>query len=184
MKNTFDRFNYDAAAEFYLQLRPPETIGTVAMRSFSTRRQDFGPNTLRLVARLARQWQQDQPSRRPVMIFYDNAQNIYSRRLPTWIELGIDVSGRRSTVMKESFRSTKPITELALNVLYRFNPPESDPDHKELVAKGLIEKTARTLRGEEKDWWIVRFNHVDGPARPSTRIPTWRPNRRELAISL
>lgn len=109
------------------------------------------------------------------MIFYDNAQNVYSRRPPTWKELGIDVVGGRSTVMEESFRSTKPITELALNVLYSFNPPESDPDHKELLARGLIEKTTRTLRGEQKGWWIIRFNHVDGPAptlHPYPDLPT------------
>lgn len=174
MRN-FGKFDYDAAAEAYLQLHPPDTIAPRCNAIFIDEAQDFGPNTLCLVARLAKQSQQNEPSRRPVMIFYDNAQNIYSRRLPTWIELGIDLRGRRSTVMEESFRSTKPITELALNVLYRFTSPESDPDHKELLARGLIEKTTRTLRGEEKDWWIVRFNHVHGPAptlHPCPDLPT------------
>src|SRR5690606_26147823 len=71
---------------------------------------------------------------------------------------GLDMRGR-SSVMKESFRSTRPITEFALNVLYRLQPPESDTDHKELVERGLIEETQRN----GKDWWNVRFNQVDGP---------------------
>jgi superfamily I DNA/RNA helicase len=65
----------------------------------------------------------------------------------------------RSTVMKESFRSTRPITEFALNVLYRLEPPGSNRDHKELVDLGLIEKVTR--RGDT--WWNVRFNQVEGP---------------------
>lgn len=65
----------------------------------------------------------------------------------------------RSTIMKESFRSTKPISEFALNVLYSLQPPETDPDHKELIEKRLIEKTVRN--GET--WWEVRFNQIDGP---------------------
>jgi len=63
-------------------------------------------------------------------------------------------------VMKESFRSTVPITEFALNVLYKLQPPEADADHKELVERGLVERTQRN--GVE--WWRVRFNQVDGPA--------------------
>src|SRR5208283_337906 len=85
-------------------------------------------------------------------------QNHYGRSTPKWIDLGIDLRGR-STVMKESFRSTRPITEFALNVLYRLKPPESDPDHKELIDRGLIERTKRN----GKDWWLVRFNQVNGP---------------------
>ena len=61
--------------------------------------------------------------------------------------------------MKESFRSTRPITEFALNVLYRLQPPGTSPDHKELVTRGLIERSPR--KGAE--WWNVRFNQVDGP---------------------
>ena len=164
--NDFGKYDYDAASEAYLQLCPPDRINPRCDAVFIDEAQDFGPNTLRVVVRLAKQSQQDEPSKRPVMIFYDNAQNIYARRPPTWVEVGIDVVGR-STVMEESFRSTKPITELALNVLYRFKPPESDPDHRELLARGLIEKTMR----HGKEWWAVRFNHVDGPAPKVHKYP-------------
>jgi superfamily I DNA/RNA helicase len=65
----------------------------------------------------------------------------------------------RSTVMKESFRSTRPITEFALNVLYSLSDPKADPDHRELIDRGLIEETNR--RG--RSWWQVRFNQIHGP---------------------
>ena len=65
----------------------------------------------------------------------------------------------RSFVMQESFRSTKPITEFALNVLYRLQPTEKSSDHAELIDRGLIERIDRS--GEE--WWDVRFNQTHGP---------------------
>jgi len=162
----FDDYEYDRASEAYLKLCPPDQISPRCDAIFIDEAQDFGPNTLRLVSRLAKQPQADEPSKRPVMIFYDNAQNVFQRKPPTWAELGIDVVGR-STVMEESFRSTKPITEFALNVLYRFVPPESDPDHRELLHRGLIEETKRN----GKDWWIVRFNHIDGPMPTVHKFP-------------
>ena len=118
----------------------------------------MGPNTLKLLSAIVRQKDDEDANSRAVNIFYDNAQNIYGRRTPKWTELGLDMRGR-STVMKESFRSTKPVTEFALNVLYRLRPPGQNPDHRELVSRGLIEPTERN--GE--NWWNVRFNQVDGP---------------------
>ncbi len=118
----------------------------------------MGPNALKLLTALVDRSDVDDPKSRAVNIFYDNAQNIYARGTPTWSDIGLDMRGR-STVMKESFRSTKPITEFALNVLYRLQPPESDPDHKELIERGLIERTTR----DGAAWWVVRFNQVDGP---------------------
>jgi hypothetical protein len=151
-------FDYDAAAAKYLSRKPLEDIAPRCDALFIDEAQDMGPNTLKLLARIVRQADDADANSRSVNIFYDNAQNIYDRGAPTWSELGLDMRGR-STVMKESFRSTKPITEFALNVLYRLQPPESNPDHKEMVARGLIERTERN----GTDWWTVRFNQVDGP---------------------
>src|SRR5262249_30444968 len=113
----------------------------------------------KLLSALVEQTDPANPKSRAVNIFYDNAQNIYGRTTPKWTEMGLDMRGR-STVMKESFRSTRPVTEFALNVLYRLQPPEADPDHKELVRLGLVEQTAR----KAGPWWNVRFNQVEGPA--------------------
>lgn len=157
------QFEYDDAAAAYLAKRAVDAISPRCDALFIDEAQDLGPNTLKLLSAIVRQTDENDSNSRSVNIFYDNAQNIYRRGTPTWSELGLDMRGR-STVMKESFRSTKPITEFALNVLYRLQPPESGPDHKELVSRGLIEKTQRN----GTDWWTVRFNQIDGP-KPSFR---------------
>jgi superfamily I DNA/RNA helicase len=88
--------------------------------------------------------------------------------MPTWAPLGIDVRGR-STVMKESFRSTKEIGEFAFNALYRLQPFEMNEDHKELLDRGLIERTIRN----ERPWWKIRFNQNSGP-KPTVKEYTDR----------
>ncbi len=52
-----------------------------------------------------------------IVIFYDDAQNIYGRPRPTWSKLGIQISGRRTFVMRTCFRNSKQIIEFAFNVL-------------------------------------------------------------------
>lgn len=120
--------------------------------------QDCGNATLGLLARLVAPRDADQPGQRAINIFYDNAQNVYRRSTPRWVDLGLDMVGR-STVMKESYRSTLPATEFALNVLYRLENPDGDPDHAELLARDLLHEEQRNGRR----WWRVRFNEVDGP---------------------
>ena len=151
-------FDYDAAAAQYLERKPFEKLKARCHAMFIDEAQDMGKNTLKLLAGLVEQSDPADPKSRAVNIFYDNAQNVYRRKKFTWSEIGIDVQGR-STVMKESFRSTKPITEFALNFLYHFRSPETDPDHNELLKRGLVEETSRN--GQK--WWDVRFNQVDGP---------------------
>lgn len=154
--------NYDAAAQRLLQKSSRgEGIGLGCNALFVDEGQDLGPNTFKLLNKLIRPnsagdglW---------ISIFYDNAQNIYGRSTPKWKDIGYNLQGGRSTIMKESFRSTKPITEFALNVLYQLAPPE-DEDHKELVRLGLIEPES----WGESNWWSVHFNQVDGP------FPTFR----------
>lgn len=161
-------FEYDAAAQQYLATVPPAQIVAQCDALFVDEAQDAGPNTLRLLTALVRQTQVDEPNSRAVMIFYDNAQNIYRRATPIWAEFGLGMTGR-SVVMKESFRSTKPIAEFALNVLYKLKPAEvKHKEHKELlVDHGLIEYTQR----QGKPWWDVRFNQIDGPLPSFHQFP-------------
>jgi len=151
-------FDYDKAAEVVLERMGLGGVASCCEALFIDEAQDLGPSALRLLTKLVSQSDPTDPNSRSVNIFYDNAQNIYDRATPKWSEIGLDMRGR-STVMKESFRSTKPITEFALNVLYRLSSMEESSDHKELQTRGLIE------RGERlgKDWWNVRFNQIDGP---------------------
>lgn len=153
-----DRYDYDGAAKAYLDKMPADRIAHRCEAIFIDEAQDMGSNTLRLLSALVRKTDPKDENSRSVNIFYDNAQNIYGRSMPKWSDFDLDMRGR-STIMKESFRSTRPIVELALNVLYRLQPPETNQDHKELVESGLVEEAKRN----NAKWWNVRFNQVHGP---------------------
>lgn len=62
---------------------------------------------------------------RNLIVFYDDAQNLYARPRPNWRSLGIEMSGGRSTVMRRCFRNTREIVELAYNVLLGSAAPEA-----------------------------------------------------------
>lgn len=115
--------------------------------------QDFGAEALRVVIGLTR----EREGRRAVLIFYDNAQNLYQRRPPSWKELGVDMRGR-SDVMRESFRSTRPVVEVALNVLDRLKPLRGDEDMRDLEQRGLLVEGQR----QGQPWWEARFCSQQG----------------------
>jgi superfamily I DNA/RNA helicase len=148
---------YEFANRTAALLRFP--VEPVCHALFVDEAQDFGEPTLAYLTKLVKPSSTSGRNERSVNIFYDNAQNLYRRGTPTWSTLGLDMRGR-STVMKESFRSTRPITEFALNVLYRLQPPDSDPDHRELISRDLLDSEERNGR----KWWNIRFNQVAGPA--------------------
>ena len=62
---------------------------------------------------------------RNLIVFYDDAQNLYARPRPNWRSLCIEMSGGRSTVMRRCFRNTREIVELAYNVLLGSAAPEA-----------------------------------------------------------
>ncbi|MGL4943812.1 MAG: AAA domain-containing protein [Thermoguttaceae bacterium] len=178
-----DVFDYDGKAATILDSLANGDIVPRCRALFIDEAQDMGPNTLRLLFKLVAPWTglvaddgevaPRTAEEKPVYIFYDNAQNVYGRSNPTWSHLGIDVKGR-STVMKESFRTTHEIAEFALNVLYRLKPSVmNDDDHKELVSRELVAATSRNGRV----WWSVRFNQNAGP-RP--RVTQYRSRQEEF----
>lgn len=79
--------------------------------------QDFVPEEYEVLREIIRP--HPETGEKPILIFYDNAQNVYGRPQPTWSSVGIDVArGDRTRVMTECFRNTTQILELAFNVLY------------------------------------------------------------------
>lgn len=151
-------FDYDRAAEEFLNRQDAAALMPRCSALFIDEAQDMGPSTLKLLLSLVEQTDAEDPNSRSAHIFYDNAQNIYGRKTPKWSEFGLDMRGR-STIMRESFRSTTPIAEFAVNVLHRLSPPDQRQDQNELMEMGLIEKGERN--GEE--WLHVRFSQIDGP---------------------
>jgi superfamily I DNA/RNA helicase len=146
-----DRYDYEGQATQILE------AGAVEPRfaaTFVDEAQDLGHETLRLLIGLT---EVDPRGGRAVLVFYDNAQNVYGRPPPRWKELGLDLRGR-SDVMKESFRTTRQNTELALDVLDRLRPVERDPDLRELAA------TEPPLLWRDDVGWHADFCSVDGQA--------------------
>ncbi len=145
-----------AAAEYLKSFPGPEPVCRIM---FIDESQDFGPDTLRLLAMLTEQAESSDHNSKNLNLFYDNAQNIYDREMPRWTDLGVDLRGR-STVMEESFRSTRPIAEYALNVLCRLTDAAKRAEHRELVRRDLVRRQKLT---EGRTWWHVRYNETGGP---------------------
>jgi superfamily I DNA/RNA helicase len=155
--NDFD-FDYDRAAEEFLQRQDVASLLPRCTALFIDAAQDMGPSTLRLLLSIVEQTDEGDPNSRPAHIFFDNAQNVYGRKTAKWTEFGLDMRGR-STILRESFRSTKPIMELAVNVLQRLSICVDAEDQNELAELGLIEIGKR----DGRDWLSVNFCQVDGP---------------------
>jgi hypothetical protein len=83
-----------------------------------------------------------------IVIFYDDAENLYARPRPTWSQIGINVvGGGRSRVMKECFRNSREIVEFAFNVLLGSRAPAEEKvqareyaDVTYLKENGLVEE--------------------------------------------
>lgn len=155
--NRFE-FDYDRAAEEFLNCHDQSEMLPRCSALFIDEAQDMGPSTLKLLLSLVEQTDSEDPNSRSAHIFYDNAQNIYGRKTPKWTEFGLDMRGR-STIMRESFRSTTPVTELAINILNQLTPKDKRQDQQELVEMGLVE---RTQSGNE-EWLKIRYNQIGGP---------------------
>ena len=151
-------FDYDRAAEEFLNRQDVDDLLPRCSALFIDEAQDIGPATLRLLLSIVEQADKEDANSRSAHIFYDNAQNVYDTKTPKWSDFGLDMRGR-STIMRESFRSTTPITELAVNVLSRLSESSKRQDQQELLQLGLLEKTDRN--GEV--WLRVRYNQIDGP---------------------
>lgn len=151
-------FDYDRAAEQFLRLQDSATMLPRCSAMFIDEAQDMGPSMLKLLLSLVQRSDVEDANSKPAHIFYDNAQNIYGRKTPTWSDFGIDVRGR-STIMRENFRSSNVIAELAVNTLHRLVGNDRQEDQNELLSMGLIEQVQ--MNGQS--WLKVRFNQVDGP---------------------
>jgi superfamily I DNA and RNA helicase len=113
--------------------------------------QDLGPIEYQLILDLVRP--NEITGEKPIMIFYDDAQNIYGRSRPIWKDLNINVVGERSNVMRECFRNTRQIVELAFNVLLGSQAPtdvrvqtRTYADISYLKERGVIEEAGDHIR--------------------------------------
>ncbi|GIK65475.1 MAG: DNA helicase [Chloroflexota bacterium] len=109
--------------------------------------QDFLPEDYALLLDLIKP--HPATGQKSLAVFYDDAQNLYGRPRPNWSQIGIDVQGKnRSRVMRECFRNTREVVELAFNVLLgTAAPPDvrvqtrGYADMASLLQNDLIEET-------------------------------------------
>jgi superfamily I DNA and RNA helicase len=108
--------NYLAQIEAFEKESPAAYSSALLDAIFVDEGQDLEPEEYALLLKLIRP---DAVSgEKTLIIYYDDAQNLYAKTRPVWKELGIDVQrGDRSRVMKECFRNTREIVQLAFNVL-------------------------------------------------------------------
>lgn len=109
--------------------------------------QDLLPDNFRLIRELFR----DRDVAPKLFLFYDDAQNIFARPRPNWSELGIALVGR-SDVMTEGFRSTRPVVEVAMNVLY--GTTREDPAAVPTRAFADLSHLAKGGHVVETEGWI------------------------------
>lgn len=100
--------------ESYIHLHPEKACQTQYDAIFIDEGQDFVPEEFQLLLSLLKL--DRTTGEENLVIFYDDAQNLYGRQRPNWKQIGIDVGGR-AKVMKECFRNTRQIVETAFNVL-------------------------------------------------------------------
>jgi len=111
--------------------------------------QDFHEHDYRVLLELCARTEANQPR---MFVFYDDAQNLYGLKRPTWSDLGLELRGR-SVVMDECFRNTRQIVEPAFNVLLGVHADDpqsvrtrSFADVHTLKEKALIEFQDRHLK--------------------------------------
>ena len=122
--------------------------------------QDFRDEEFKLLLSLIKPHPRTQD--KSIVIFYDDAQNLYARPRPTWSDIGISVvGGGRSRVMTECFRNTREIVEFAFNVLLG-SKASADQKVRTREYADVAYLKEKSIRGKQlieelEDRWEVHF---------------------------
>ena len=131
--------------------------------------QDFEPEEWLLLLDLVRP--HPKTEEKTLVVFYDDAQNLYGRKRPVWKDLGINFTGERSRVMRECFRNTRQIVELAFNVLLG---SQAQPDVR-VLTRGYADISYLKERGlveEVGDYFRVGFAEREYQVPQVQQFPT------------
>jgi superfamily I DNA and RNA helicase len=139
--------------------------------------QDLLPEEIQLLVRLARK---DAQGKQTLVIFYDNAQNIYGVPAPVWESLGVNIKGR-TTFMDRCMRNTRQTLELAFNVLVGSYAPAQTRVTTRTFAD-VANLRSRDLIIEHDDHFAVTFANRNGPD-PVVRIFRSGKEEREFTIN-
>jgi hypothetical protein len=121
--------------------------------------QDFESEEFRLLLDLVKP--DSQTGEKPIVVFYDDAQNLYGRTRPIWRDVGMNVVGERTHVLKECFRNSRQVIEIGLNVLLGSS---ASPDTRALTRTfaDIAYLKDRNLVQEEGSYVRVRFAEREG----------------------
>jgi superfamily I DNA and RNA helicase len=121
--------------------------------------QDFDPEEYKLLLDLVKT--DPHTGEKTLIIFYDDAQNVYGRPRPVWQSLGINIRRERSRVMRRSFRNTRQIVELAFNVLLGTQAPATIKVQTKTFADLSYLRDQRLIE-ESENYCKVWFAERDG----------------------
>lgn len=122
--------------------------------------QDFLPEEYQLLLELIKPGRGGQ---KPLIVFYDDAQNLYARAKPNWKQLGLDVTGGRSRVMRQCHRNTIPVVELAFNVLLGTHSQSKNVATRTFADVAYLKQNALIQEDEERNLTRVNFAKRRGP---------------------
>jgi len=137
---------YAAQFKTFLEKHAPDDKGLLFDAIFVDEGQDFEPEEFQSLLTLLKP--SHKTGEKNLIVFYDDAQNLYARERPVWKQIGIDVQrGDRARIMKECFRNPREIVETAFNILLGSEATSEDKvslrkyaDVENLRKDGLIEE--------------------------------------------
>jgi superfamily I DNA and RNA helicase len=151
----------------HLKSRDPAAFERIAFDTiYVDEGQDLHPAEVRLLSELCRV----DPSREPnLIVFYDDAQNLYGQPRPNWKEIGLDLTRGRSTIMTTCHRNPRQVVEAAFNVLYGTCAPEKanrpSKDYGDVVTL-----EGKHLIRSEAGLWRIDFAKRDARIAPRVTI--------------
>jgi superfamily I DNA and RNA helicase len=128
--------------------------------------QDLLPAEIEFLRRLARQ---EPDGKQTLILFYDNAQNIYGVTPPTWANLGVNIVGR-TVFLDLCLRNTVQTLAFAFNVLLgSFAAEGQKVATRQFADVGGLKQ--RGLITENGDWYDIHFSPRTGPLPVVTAYP-------------
>lgn len=122
--------------------------------------QDLSPEGFQLLLEMLRPNKNDEKN---LIIFYDDAQNLYGRKRPVWKDLGIRVDvGRRSRFLSTCYRNTRETLDFAFNMLMGTGNVAAKNSVNMAQFADVANLKQRGLVESEGDNYRVRFSDRTG----------------------
>ncbi len=150
---------YRAQIAAFAQVQPTHYHELCFDALFVDEAQDFEPAEIALLSDLVKP--DPTTGEKTLVLCYDDAQNLYGRTRPVWQEIGLNLVGGRSRVMRRCFRNSRQTVEFAFNVLLGSRAPADLRVHTRQYADiGYLRE--HNLVVEEEGYFQVHFAERNG----------------------